>query len=55
MKLLCVPFMLSAKAAGRMAKKVVDWIQDILINLSYFGWRPSVVYLSGRKRRVTTF
>lgn len=35
------------------ARKALRVIANLVINLTYFGWRPSVVYLSGKRRRVS--
>ena len=35
-----------------MIRKALRAIANLLISLTYFGWRPSIVYLSGKRRRV---
>lgn len=47
------PLIVVAKALAEMVRKALAVIRDILVNVSYFGWRPSVVYLSGKRRRVS--
>ncbi len=48
-----LPFTFIARAIAEMVRKVLVVIQDILVNLTYFGWRPSVAYLSGKRRRAS--
>ncbi len=47
-----LPLIVVAKALAEIVRKALAVIKDILVNVSYFGWRPSVVYLSGKRRRV---
>lgn len=47
-----LPLMVVAGALTQMVRRGLAAIQDVLINLTYFGWRPSVVYLSGKRRQV---
>ncbi|HWR58421.1 MAG TPA: hypothetical protein VN328_06000 [Thermodesulfovibrionales bacterium] len=46
-------FVVVAKILARMIEKTLTGVQNLLINLTYFGWRPSVVYLSGGRRRIS--
>ncbi len=46
-------FIFVARAIAGMVRKALAVIQEILVNLTYFGWRPSVAYLSGKRRRAT--
>ncbi len=54
MDTLRLSFMFTARrAVAEAVSKVLATIQDILVNLTYFGWRPSVAYFSGKRRRAT--
>jgi hypothetical protein len=46
------PFII-VKTTTLLVRKVMSVISNLLINLTYFGWRPSVVYLSGKRRKFT--
>ncbi len=46
-------FMFIARAVTEIVRKALSAIQDVLVNLTYFGWRPSVAYLSGKRRRIS--
>jgi hypothetical protein len=47
-----IPFIIF-KTVTFVVRKVMRVVSNLLINLTYFGWRPSVVYLSGKRRKVT--
>ncbi len=54
MKTICDVLKVVVSALIHPLTKAIATVRDILISLSYFGWRPSVAYLSGKRRRVSS-
>ncbi len=55
MKTICDVLKVVISALIHPVTRAISTVKDILVSLSYFGWRPSVAYLSGKRRRVSSF
>ncbi len=48
---ICMPFVAIGTVIALLAGKVMGGVLGLVRDLVSFGWRPSEVYLSGKKRK----